>query len=415
MKLATARAALTAAFLLGAASGVYAADAGPKLTPAVQKHLVAAQTANNKKDYQTALSELDAAKQVSGLTPADTVMINRFSMSVHIGMKDFAAAATDAEAAADADPSGIADADKESVYKPALQLALNAKHYDKAAKYAKMLAALPVPQDAQTSGLMAQALYLGGDYPGAIAMAQKNIDAAKAAGQKPPRLYMDTIMSAQVKQKDEAGAEKTLEALVADYNDPQDWAQMLPVTLTTKGMRDIDYVYVGRLWIATGAKMSAQDASLFGSTASKLAFYGDAVAAEKLGGSGYPAPDAKADADKKSMTAQIAAGAKQGGEYNVKTAEALIGYGMYPEAEKMARDAKTKGGAKDPSEPDMVIGMAQVGEGKYADAAATFSAIQQTDPASARVVRLWAIYAKNKAAPPAAATAAAPAAPAQAQ
>lgn len=414
MKLSTARAALTAALLFGAMTTAYAASSSaPKLTPAVQKHLVAAQNANNKQDYPTALSELDEAKKVSDLTPEDTLMINRFSMSIHIGMKDLNAAATDAEAAADLDPASIPDADKENVYKPALQLALNAKHYDKAAKYAKALSALPTPQDAQMQALMAQALYLGGDYPSAVALAQKNIDAAKAANQKPNRLFLDTIMSSQVKQKDEAGAEQTLEQLVADYNDPQDWAQILPVTLSTKGMRDIDYVYVGRLWIATGAKMSAQDASLFGSTASKLAYYGDAVAAEKLGGSGYPAPDAKADADKKTMPAQIAAGAKQGGEYNVKTAEALLGYGMYAEAEKMATDAKTKGGAKDPAEADMVLGIAQAGQGKYADAATTFSGVQQPNPAAARVARLWAVYAKNKANPPEAATTAA-AAPAPA-
>jgi tetratricopeptide (TPR) repeat protein len=410
MTVSTARAALTAVFLLGAASVAMAADkpaAAPKLTPAVQKHLIAAQAANNKQDFPTALTELDAASQISGLTPADTVMINRFKMSVHIGMKNFDAADIDAEAAADSDPSGIADADKPGLYKAALQLALNAKHYDKAAKYGKLLVALPEPQDGPTQGFVAQALYLGGDYAGAMALAQKNIDAANAAHQVPNRMFYDTLMSSQVKMKDEPGAERTLETLVSAYNAPEDWAQLLPVTLTTKGMRDIDYVYVGRLWLATGAKVGPQDASLFGSTASKLAFYGDAVAAEKVGGKDFPVPDAKADADKKTMPAQIAAGAKQGGEYNVKTAEALVGYGMYPEAEKMARDAKTKGGAKDASEPDMVIGMSQVGQGKYADAATTFGGIQQANPASARVVRLWTLYAKSKANPPAPAPAAA--------
>jgi hypothetical protein len=410
MTISTARAALTAAFLLGAATCAFAADkpAGPKLTPAVQKHLVAAQTANNKKDYAAALSELDAATQTSGLTPADTVMINRFKMSVHIGMKDYAAADLDSEAAADAvlaDPTAIAEADKEGLFKAGMELSLNNKHYDKSAKYAKALAALPTPQDGNTQGLMAQSMYLGGDYAGATALAQKGIDAATAANQRPNRTLYDTIMSAQVKQGDQPGALKTLETIVTIYNDPEDWAQLLPVTLGTKGMRDIDYVYVGRLWLATGAKISTQDISLIGSTASKLAFYGDAVAAEKAGASGFAPADAKADADKKTMPAQIAAGAKQGGEYNVKTAEALIGYGMYPEAEKMARDAKTKGGAKDPAEPDMVLGMALAGQGKYAEAATTFAGVQQSNPASARVARLWALYTKNKANPPAAAPA----------
>lgn len=406
MTMSFARAALTAALLLGAANAAYAADAkasAPKLTPAVQKHLMAAQTATNKKDYAAALAELDAANQLSNLTPADTVMINSFRLSVHIGLKDYAAADVDAEAAADADPSAISDANKEGVYKAAMQLALNAKHYDKAAKYAKLLGDLPTPQDAYTQGLMAQSMYLSGDNAGAAALAQKNLDAAKAAGQRPNRIFLDTLMSTQVKMKNEAGAEQSLETLVADYNDPEDWGQMLPVTLSAKGMRDIDYLYVGRLWRLTGTKIDPQDASLFGSTASRLAFYGDAVAAEKEGGTGFPPADAKANADKKSMPAQIAAGAKQGGEYNVKTAEALYGYDMFAEAEQMARDAKAKGGAKDPTEPDMVIGMAETAQGKYADAATVFAGINQPDPASARIVRLWGYFAKGKAAPPPAA------------
>ena len=94
------------------------------------------------------------------------------------------------------------------------------------AKYAKLLSG------DQSAGrrhwpLIAQALYLGGDYAGATALAQKNIDAANAAGQKPARNDLDIIMAAQVKQKDEAGAEKTLETLVATYNTPEDWKQLM--------------------------------------------------------------------------------------------------------------------------------------------------------------------------------------------
>ncbi len=53
-------------------------------------------------------------------------------------------------------------------------------------------------------------------------------------------------------------------------------------------------------------------------------------------------------ADRKSIPQQITAGAKQGGEYNVKLAQALYGYGMYAEAETAARLAKTKGRCEGP-------------------------------------------------------------------
>ena len=405
------RAALTAAFLLGGASVAYAADkpAAPKITSGVAKALSTAQTANNKKDFAAAMAAIEQAKAVTDRTAYDNLMIARFSMAVHIGMNDYAAADVDAEAAADTDPTVIPDADKATIYKPAMQLALNAKHYDKAAKYAKLLQTTTPPPDATTEATMAQAMYLGGDYAGATALSQKNLEAAKAAGRTPARNDLDIIMSSQVKQKDEAAAEMTLEQLVQYYNQPDDWGQILGVSLGTKGMSETDYIYVGRLMLAVGAKISPTDAQVIGGTANKSALYGDAEALAKVGG---PAPDARMAADKKSIDSQIALGAKQGAEYNVKTAEALYGYGMYPQAEKLARDAKAKGATKEPNEADMVIGMSLAAQGKYAEAATVFSGITAANPAKARVVRLWGYYAKGKAAP---ATAAAPAAPAPAK
>jgi tetratricopeptide (TPR) repeat protein len=400
-------AGLTAGLLLGASATTMAADAPkpPKITSGVAKNLQAAQTANNKKDFPAALAAIEEAKKVSDRTPYDDLMIDRFSMSIHIGMQDMAAADVDAEAAAEIDPTQIPDADKAAVYGPAMKLALNTKHYDKAAKYAKLYQATNPP--AADMAVITQALYLGGDYAAATALAQKNIDAATAAGQKPNRNDLDVVMAAQVKQKDEVGAEKTLETLVATYNTPDDWKQLMEVSLTTKGMRDIDYVYMGRLMFLQGAPISQPDASLIGSTASKAGLYGDALQAEKAGGTGFPPAGPKADTDKKTFAQQIAAGAKQNGVYNVKTGEAAYGYGMYSDAETLAQAAKTKGGLQDPTEADMLIGMSQAAQGKYAEAAQTFGAINQPNPAAARVVRLWTYFAKQKANPGTGATAAA--------
>ena len=394
-------AAASAAILLGVASTAMAAEApkGPKPTAAVLKNLQAAQTANNKKDFPAALAAIDAAKKVSDRTPYDDYLIARFATSIHIGMQDLDAADVDAEAAADLDPSAIPDTEKPAVYNTAMQLALRGKHTDKAVKYAKAYLATTPPPTGKDLETVVMALYQGGDYAGATALAQKNIDAAIAANQKPPRNDLDVILASQVKQKDEVGAEKTLETLVANYNMPDDWNQIMGVALTTKGMRDVDYVYMGRLMFLQGGKVSPTDASLIGSTASRLGFLGEAAQAQKLGGTGFADPGPKIDADKKTFAAQVAAGPKQNGVYNVKTAEAAYGYGMYPEAEALAKAAKEKGGVQDSTEPDMVLGMAQAAQNKYADAAQTFGAINQSNPASARVARLWGYYAKVKANP----------------
>ena len=393
-------AAASAALLFGAASTAMAADAKPpKATNAVLKQLQAAQAANNKKDYPTALAALDAAKKVSDRTPYDDYLIARFSTSVHIGMQDLDAADIDSEAAADLDPSAIPDAEKGPVYNTAMQLATRAKHNDKAVKYAKLYMATTPPPTGKDLEMVSRALYQGGDYAGANALAQKNVDAAIAAGQRPGRDDLDIILASQVKQKDEAGAEKTLETLVANYNNPDDWNQIMGVALTTRGMRDVDYVYMGRLMFLQNAKITPSDASLVGSTASRLGFLGEAAQAQKLGGTGFPDPGPKIDADKKTFAQQVAAGPKQNGVYNVKTAEAAYGYGMFAEAETMAKAAKEKGGVQDTTEPDMVLGMAQAAQNKYAEAAQTFAAVNQSNPASARVARLWGYYAKVKANP----------------
>jgi len=393
-------AAASAAFLMGAASTAMAADAkAPKPTAAVLKNLQVAQTANTKKDYPAALAALDAAKKVSDRTPYDDYLIARFSTSVHIGMQDLDAAGVDAEAAAEIDPTAIPDNEKGPVYNTAMQLALRAKHNDKAVKYAKLYMTTTPPPSGKDLETVTMALYQGGDYAGATAMAQKNIDTAIAANQKPPRTDLDIILASQVKQKDEVGAEKTLETLVANYNMPDDWNQIMGVALTTKGMRDVDYVYMGRLMFLQGGKVSPTDASLIGSTASRLGFLGEAAQAQKLGGTGFADPGPKIDADKKTFAAQVAAGPKQNGVYNVKTAEAAYGYEMYADAETLAKQAKAKGGVPDATEPDMVLGMAQAAQNKYAEAAQTFASINQPNPASARVVRLWTYYVKAKANP----------------
>ena len=151
------RAALTAAFLLGATSAVYA-QSKPRFTPGVQKALVEAQSAAKKQDYPAALAAIAKARAVSNRTPYDDVQITRYAMSMHIQNKDMANATVEAEAVADMDPAAIPDEEKGIVYTAGLQLALTAKHYDKAAKYAKLVQATTPPPSSEVLAMAAQAM-----------------------------------------------------------------------------------------------------------------------------------------------------------------------------------------------------------------------------------------------------------------
>lgn len=409
--LLVASAAVTALAISGAQAqnAPQAAKPAPlKLSPAIAKQIVAAQKAAQANDWAGAKTALDATSLIPNHTPEDDYEIQEFTLLIDANTNDIPGAAAAAQAAADS--PAAPEADRQKNFKNATQLSLMAKQYDKAADYAKKLQATN-PTDASMVEAMGQAYFFAKDYPNAIAVTQKLVDAQLAAKQKPSRNALEVLLNSQVTAKDEDGAEKTLEILVANYNDPNDWQQMIDVAFGTKGMRDIDAVWLGRLLFLSGATVSASDASIMGSTASHLTFFGDAQEAMKRGATGYANPDAAAAKDKASLATQAAAAAKAPtGQLSAALADAYYGYGMYAEAEAQARQAMAKGGARDPSEPPMVLGQALTAQGKYDDALAAFEQVKAGGPATPRIVRLWEDYVNIKKNPP---TAAAPAAAAK--
>ena len=283
------RAPLVAALFAATASMAllaFPAQAAPlKLTTAVNNALAEEQKAENAGDLKAAMAALDKAKAVSGRTPNDDYMINRLSINVGIKSNDRAAAAAAAEAAADS-PAMPAE-DKVQITRLALILANDQKHIDKAVGYAKTLQATN-PTDPGVMSQIVVAYYNAKDFADAQTVVQKEVDADKAAGRPSSRETLQNLLDIQAAQKDEAGAEKTLEQLVAQFNDPKDWTQMIDVAISSKGIRDVEVIWLGRLLFLSGATASPQDLNLFGSTANHLAFFGDAVLAQQHGGTGFP-------------------------------------------------------------------------------------------------------------------------------
>ena len=395
MMIKSTRILLAAAFLSAtAAAAILAAPASAAtLNEAVQRHLQAAQNAANKNDFATAAQEITAARGISGRTPYDDLMINRFAIPVEVGAKDLPSAAQAAEDVANS--SALEDKEKPGAYNTAVMLSLNQKQFDKAAKYAKLLEATHPTDPAQIKNI-GDAYYLGNDFTNAKTFAQGQIDAAKKAGKLPDKNLLLVVMSADVGLKDEAGAETILEDMVATYNDPADWAQLIDVAITSEGIRDVEAVWLGRLAFLINAPVQKQDVDMFGTIASHLTFFGDAVNAKTHGGTIDPDPTPRADNDKKTIQDQIAAENAQPGVYSAKLAEALYSYGMYPEAEAAANVAMTKGGNPDASEAPMVLGQALAAQGKYADAKAAFGKVTGGGPATARITRLWVDYCNTK-------------------
>jgi predicted Zn-dependent protease len=373
------------------------------LNEVVQRHLAAAQTAANAKDFTKAQAEIDAARTASGKTPYDELMINRFAIPVAAGANNLAAAATAAQAVADS--PALDEKEKPQALNVAIQISLNQKQNDKAIEYAKKLEALK-PTDAASIKNIGNAYYLGGDYQAAKTFATAQIAAAKAANKPVDKEIMLVLMSANVSLKDENGAEQALEEIVGAYNDPADWAQLIDVAITSEGIRDVEAIWLGRLLFLVGAPVTKQDADMIGSIAGHLTFFGDAVNAKAKGGTVDPDPTPRAENDKKTIQDQIAQIPSQNGVYAAKLSEALYSYGMYPEAESAAKAAIQKGGNPDATEAPMVLGQSLAAQGKYADAKAAFATVTGGGPATARIVRLWVTYCNLKLNPPAAPVAA---------
>ena len=365
--------------------------APPTLSSAVAKSLTATQTNLVANKLPEALA---AAKDAlaNAKTDYEKMKANQFLTSILVKQGDNAGAAAAAIAAAETPPDAIPAEDKAMVYTNGSILALNTGHADKALVYARQLLVIN-PNDARAQEIEGKALYTTGD-PSAPAFFKKQVDSTIAAGKAPSRDSLQMLMLAQIKLKDEDGAEKTMVQQVLYYNDPADWKQIIDVAITTRGVRDIDAVMLGRLLYVSGATVSKDDAQLIGETTQKLALYGDAVASQAKGAT-LQLDQARVAADRNSLPQQITMGASQNGLFNVKLAEALYGYGMFAQAETAARVAQAKGGA-DASEIVMTLGMSQAMQGKYADAIATFATVQGGSPATPRVAELWTIYAKNK-------------------
>ena len=282
------RASLVAALLASAALTAAPAFAAPKLGNKVNNDLANAQKAQKAGDAAAMKENLDKAA-ADASSDYDKYMAAFIYANLAAQTNDMATAGVQAELAADsaylASPDAV-PADKANGYRFGLILALNNKHYDKAKVYAKGLEATN-PTDPTLINTMIQAYALGGDSASAKALVNKRI---AAMGGKPDRASLQAMLSINVADKDEAGAEETLEKIVANFGDPKDWSQLIDVAISTKGLRDVELVWLGRLMFVTGSTTSAQDLRLVGDTASHLAFYGDALLAQQHGGRILPIP-----------------------------------------------------------------------------------------------------------------------------
>lgn len=381
---------------------------GEKVSPAVGKILQPAQVAMQAGDNAGALVLIKQAQALPDQTPFDTYTINNFLANASIALKDYDTA--DAAYEAMAESPAMPDADKPSILHNATLLAGQAKHWDKAIKFGTAYLALPNVNDPNIIGVIAQGYYFTNDFANAALWAQKSVDATPA-GQPPNRGALEIKMGAEIKAKQQDAAMATLETILTYYDDPDEWSQLVDVSLGVKGIKDFEALHIYRLRLAShasgqpdGYTVPAALALAVGYPVEAQAFLDAGIAAGKVQRDAkYSEAANRAATDRKTIGSFEQTAAKGSGELDLRLAETLYGYGRYADSAAAARRALQKGGAKnDPNEANMVLGEALLMQGDTAGAVAAFNSLKNPSPGMARAQHVWLLFATRK-------TAAAPA------
>ena len=407
MRSSFVRTALAATFVACAALSIStgAMAAGPSVSPSLKKPLSAAQESMKTNDFAGALAHIKEAQAVGSPTDFDTYVINQFLGNIYIGMKDY----KNAEAAfvAMASSADLPAADRGNAYSTTVQLAVNNNDWPTAIKFGEQLQAI-APLQGPLVEQLAVAYYNSGDKAKALAIAKPQIEADKAAGRQSSEALLQIQLGAQATSNDTAGAMATMEGMVAQHGNPDDWARLIDLAFTSKGLTDVQALNLYRLRIVTGATTSVDDYAIMGQVASINLLY--PVEGETMIEHGVSAGAVKPGDKASAALAQIrpkaakdrasigefekAAIARKTGDYDLKLAETYYGYGRYADAETAVRRAIGKGGIKDNAEAAMLLGMALAQQGKNADAAAEFAKVSG-NATETKIAHLWTLYAQR--------------------
>lgn len=375
-----------------------------KLSPAVQKPLVAAQNAMTAKNWDEALVQIQAAQAVEPKTPYDAFMIDELGWYIYLQKKDYVKSA---EALERSLATGmVPDADKPQRMRALTQMQLQNKEYAKAVttgtEYLKL-----VPTDADIALNVAQARYLSNDFAGAKAAAEQLV----ASSAKPAEAALLLALRSNYELKDNAGILRALEGLVRNYPAPKYWEDLLNTQLyRTKDDRGLRALY--RLMNDTDTLDKPEEFTEMGSALITGGFPNEAKGILERGmGTGQLQGDSKtrAQADLDRAKSGAAADAKDVGTAASQLAAAKTGnqmvaigklyfsMGDYANAADAIQKGIAKGGVTDVDDASLLMGIAQSRQGKLADARAAFDAVKA--PALTEVAALWKLKLDTAAAP----------------
>lgn len=352
--------------------------------PQVGKPLEAAIALANKGNSSGAMAEVHQAESVGGLTSSEQSAIAQ--------TKQFIAAKT-GNFSGGGGSSTAARAKFAADYNAGRYSAVTGEDVQLLRKYGALT------NDDQI--IVAQAYYLSGRADQAVSMLK-----GLTAGSHPSEAALKLLYSAAYKAGDNDSMRSALERLVADYNRPEYWGNLLQLAQGAKALNDRQTLNLYRLQIGTNSMKSPEDymtaaemALEFNSSAEATNIVQKGIEAKVLSGDRVTkllntakAQVAKDQADyQKNLTA--AQKAKSGDDL-VKLGEQLVGAGRAQDAIGVIQQGIQKG-PTDKDDAQIQLGLANLAAGQKAAAMTAFNAVSKANANDAMIAHLWAIYARN--------------------
>jgi tetratricopeptide (TPR) repeat protein len=352
--------------------------------PQVGKPLQAAIALANKGNASGAMAEVHQAESVSGLTASEQSAIAQ--------TKQFIAAKT-GNFSGGGGSSTAARAKFAADYNAGRYSAVTGEDVQLLKKYGAFTG--------EDQVIVAQAYYLSGRADQAVTLLK-----SMTAGAHPSEAALKLLYSAAYKAGDNDAMRSALERLVADYNRPEYWGNLLQLAEGAKALKDQQTLDLFRLRIATNSMkrpddyMTAAEMALeFGSSAEAANIVQKGIDAKVLTGDRVTkllntakAQTAKDAADyQKNLTAAQKA---KSGDGLVRLGEQLIGAGRAQDAIGVIQQGIQKG-PTDKDDAQTQLGLAYLAAGQKPAAINAFNAVSKQNANNTMIAHLWAIYVRN--------------------
>ncbi|WP_116812761.1 tetratricopeptide repeat protein [Steroidobacter cummioxidans] len=357
-------------------------------TKAVAVPLKAAQEAMQKKQWDTALTEIKKAAAVDKKTPFEAYQIDEFMGFVLIQQKKFGEAAPVFERMLNSGLMPPEQVDERT--KTVAQLYFQMKDYNKAAQWSKKwLDKHPNTEDMGI--LLGQSQYLLNDYKNAADTMKNVVNNAVKAGRKPDENWIQIVMSSYFKMQpqDKNGIGDALKIMVRYYPKAEYWENLLDIYRRKESgdrialgyyrlMNDVgilkdkgDFVEMAQLSIDAGVPGEAQAAMQKGMDTGVL------KVADKTEQGRYDrlmtSATKQSDLDRKTLAQQQTEADKAGtGQILVGLGQAYLSYGETDKAIAALEKGIAKGGVTDADEAQISLGMAYLKKGQKDQAREAF-------------------------------------------